>query len=174
VYELPFADNSFDAAFAHGVLEHPGDPMRALVEIRRVLNPGGIIGVRSPDYTGHVYSPTNPIVDESLALIERFVQLHGGSRRIGGRLRAMLRDAGFVRVKGSASVETNGTPESTRFEGEAMAGIFAEGHYHDKWISLGWVDDAELQGMASAWLAWGDHPDAIRATMWCEAVGWKE
>jgi SAM-dependent methyltransferase len=39
-YRLPFPAQSFDAAFAHGVLMHLREPVRALVEIRRVLRSG--------------------------------------------------------------------------------------------------------------------------------------
>ena len=50
IYELPFDDNSFDAAFCHGVLDHLTDPLKALLEMRRVLKPGGVIGVRSGNW----------------------------------------------------------------------------------------------------------------------------
>lgn len=40
--QLPFADNSFDAAWSYAVLEHVDDPQRSLEEIRRVLKPGGL------------------------------------------------------------------------------------------------------------------------------------
>ena len=39
--ELPFADESFDAAVATFVLCSVGDPVRTLAEIRRVLRPDG-------------------------------------------------------------------------------------------------------------------------------------
>ncbi len=39
--DLPFADNTFDWAMAHHVLEHVVDDRRALAELYRVLKPGG-------------------------------------------------------------------------------------------------------------------------------------
>jgi ubiquinone/menaquinone biosynthesis C-methylase UbiE len=39
--DLPFPDNSFDAAWANGVLHATGDTRRAIQEVRRVLKPGG-------------------------------------------------------------------------------------------------------------------------------------
>ena len=50
VYRLPFPDGSFDAAFAHAVLMHLREPVRALAELRHVLRPGGIAGVRDSDW----------------------------------------------------------------------------------------------------------------------------
>ena len=45
VYSLGFDDQSFDVAHAHQVLQHLTDPVAALVEMRRVLRPGGILAV---------------------------------------------------------------------------------------------------------------------------------
>jgi len=41
VLALPFADDSFDMVFSHGVLHHVPDIKRAQSEIHRVLRPGG-------------------------------------------------------------------------------------------------------------------------------------
>ncbi len=40
-YELPFADNSFDAVIAMDFLEHVEDPARVIAEVSRVLRPKG-------------------------------------------------------------------------------------------------------------------------------------
>src|SRR5207244_1539895 len=45
VYELPYPDASFDAATACAVIQHLERPVDALREIRRVLRPGGMVGV---------------------------------------------------------------------------------------------------------------------------------
>ena len=42
VYKLPFRDKSFDAVLMFDLLEHLDDPPKSLLEIRRVLKPGGI------------------------------------------------------------------------------------------------------------------------------------
>jgi len=39
--DLSFADNTFDAVWANGVLHATGDTMRAIAEVHRVLKPGG-------------------------------------------------------------------------------------------------------------------------------------
>ena len=49
IHEIPFADNTFDIAYANAVLEHLNEPVKALEELRRVLKPGGIVGVRDVD-----------------------------------------------------------------------------------------------------------------------------
>jgi SAM-dependent methyltransferase len=38
---LPFADDSFDLAYAHGVVQYTADPRRLVDECRRVVRPGG-------------------------------------------------------------------------------------------------------------------------------------
>jgi SAM-dependent methyltransferase len=38
---LPFADDTFDLVYAHGVVQYTADPQRLVDEVRRVLKPGG-------------------------------------------------------------------------------------------------------------------------------------
>ncbi|HEY6379460.1 MAG TPA: methyltransferase domain-containing protein [Candidatus Dormibacteraeota bacterium] len=45
---LPFADAAFDVVIASEVLEHIGDDGAAIAELRRVLRPGGRLGVTVP------------------------------------------------------------------------------------------------------------------------------
>ena len=47
---LPFADNSFDVVSMLAVLEHLSDPLRVLIEIRRVLRPNGTLILTVPSH----------------------------------------------------------------------------------------------------------------------------
>ena len=57
VYRLPFAANTFDAAFLHNVLSHLRRPLEVLKGIYRLLSPGGVIGISHPDFSGSTDQP---------------------------------------------------------------------------------------------------------------------
>jgi SAM-dependent methyltransferase len=171
-YRLPFADATFDAAFAHAVLYHLREPGRALAEIRRVLKPGGVVGLRDADDGGNIGAPSNPELERAWALIDRIFAHHGGQAHFGRRQRAALRELGFVRVVASASYDCYGTPEATRAFAAFWAHFLGDQHAALA-LSQGWADRAELDRLCAAFRAWGEHPDAFYARARCEAVGWK-
>jgi len=39
---IKYGDNSFDVVLSYGVIEHILDPLKALIEIKRILKPGGL------------------------------------------------------------------------------------------------------------------------------------
>jgi SAM-dependent methyltransferase len=49
VQELPHDDESFDVVFFHHVIEHVDDPAASLAELARVLRPGGVIYIGTPN-----------------------------------------------------------------------------------------------------------------------------
>jgi ubiquinone/menaquinone biosynthesis C-methylase UbiE len=174
VYDLPFSDGCFDAAFSHAVLNHLSEPLQALKEMYRVLKPGGVAGIRVQSPEEGIREPNHPTMERTLELVNRLYSHNGGDRTIGKRVRPLLREAGLVRVEVSASYECFGNLEATRKWAERMAGGTTQPPISEQLIELGWSSRAELEEIAAFWRAWGENPDAFRARTWREAVGWKE
>ena len=169
-YELPFPDESFDAALAHVVLMHLREPVRALAEVRRVLRPGGVVGVRDVDWGASLFAPTTPLLEEWQALRVRVRQHNGGDPYMGRHHRRLLLEAGFTRTEAGASIMCAGSPEATReyaaFLKAQLQGIAVTA------LAEGWLDQAAVGTLAAGMDAWAERPDAFSAALHCEAVGW--
>jgi ubiquinone/menaquinone biosynthesis C-methylase UbiE len=57
VRALGFESETFDVVFANALIEHLPDPAEALLEMWRVLRPGGVLALRSPDWTAVRLAP---------------------------------------------------------------------------------------------------------------------
>jgi ubiquinone/menaquinone biosynthesis C-methylase UbiE len=170
LHALPFPDATYDAAFLHAVLEHVPDPVSALRAVGRVVRPGGVVGVRSPDITVHCLHPPEPILEASLTLFARFRERIGGHADVGRALRSVMRAAGLRDVAMTMSMESYSTSEGTRAWADVWAGYFGDPAVAEQATGLGLVDREELVRMNAAWRAWADHPDALYAVPWGEAV----
>jgi ubiquinone/menaquinone biosynthesis C-methylase UbiE len=176
IYALPFPDASFDAVFAHTLLMHLSEPLRALREFRRVLRPGGVIGVADDDQGTLLIAPPTPPLEALYALHQRWLMEVRGAHPFAARdHRGTLVEAGFSRVLAGASTGgfgVYGTLERTR-EIAAWWAAFARRLAEEGEVTgRGWVDDAQLATMAEAALDWGERPDAFMAVMSVTAVGW--
>lgn len=172
VYELPFADGTFDACFSNALLDHLSDPIAALREMRRILKADGILGVRTADRDGYLFTPSHPLLVKFNELGEQRKKDQGVSVRIGKNIRAMLREAGFARTEASASYDCYGTVEEVRGLAESAAAGLSKGQSREQTGESGGPDRAEAEAVAAAWRAWGESPDAFFAMSFCEGVGW--
>ena len=84
---LPFDEHAFDLVTALDVLEHIDDDLSALVELRRVLRPGGTLLCAVPAFP-LLWGPQDEIS-------------HHFRRYVRPELRARLEDAGFTVLRAS-------------------------------------------------------------------------
>lgn len=116
LYDLPLVADTLDGAVCLQVVEHLTDPSEALAELVRVVRPGGLLAVSTPNRT--TFSPgdggpTNPfhvreydanelahLVSASGVDVEEVLGLHHGARLardlgvlVGSRPTAVLADA---------------------------------------------------------------------------------
>lgn len=74
IYQMPYADNTFDAVILSEVLEHLDDDQQALKEAYRVLKPNGVLAVTVPHANyPFLWDPINKTLE---TLFNRHIQ-HG-------------------------------------------------------------------------------------------------
>ena len=174
IYSLPFPGDTFDAVLLHGVLEHMGDPVTALREVRRVLKSEGLVGARHADFGGFLLEPAEPPLDRFVPLFERLMIHNGGHPYAGRHQVRWLYEAGFDTLAVSASYDCwTATPQETRRNAGFLAQLVAGSGFAAQLIEAELADSASLTQMSAAFLAWGGHPHAFAAEAWGEAVGRK-
>ena len=174
LYSLPFPEDTFDAVFLHGVLEHMRDPVAALGEVRRVLKSEGLVGARHADFGGFLLEPAEPPLDRFVPLFEQLMIHNGGDPMAGRHQVRWLREAGFDTLAVSASYDCwTATPQETRRNADFLAQLVASSGFAAQLIEARLVDKATLAQMSAAFITWGVHPHAFAAEAWGEAVARK-
>lgn len=93
-HKLAQPDASFDAVVAHTLFSHLDDPAATLVEMARVLRPGGVLAVFDGDYASLTFELAEP--ERSRRMDDAIVASLVTNPRILRQLPRLLRQAGFV------------------------------------------------------------------------------
>ncbi|MEU7020111.1 methyltransferase domain-containing protein [Streptomyces sp. NPDC046203] len=165
VHALDFADDSFDVVHAHQVLQHVGDPVRALREMRRVCRPGGVVAVRDSDYGAFTWFPASPGLDRWRELYRRVARSNGGEPDAGRRLVSWAHEAGFTDVTASAGVWCFASPDERAWWSGMWADRTTDSGYARRAVELGHATHEEPAAIADAWRAWGVQDDGWYAVL---------
>jgi ubiquinone/menaquinone biosynthesis C-methylase UbiE len=95
-YQLPFADNTFDACRAERIFVHLDDPPRALAEMARVAKPGGRVVVFEMDAETLIVDAPDRKVTRTILnfLVDKF----RSKGWVGRHLRSLYKDVGLKDV----------------------------------------------------------------------------
>jgi SAM-dependent methyltransferase len=170
VRALDFPDGSFDVVHAHQVLQHLGDPVGALREMRRVCRPGGIVAARDSDYGTMVHAPRTPLLERWLELYHQVTRANRAEPDAGRYLRGWALDAGLVDVEASASTWWYADDESRLGWAELWAVRITEGAFAGQAVDAHLSDRVELGQLAAAWRDWARQPGGFFAFLHGEVL----
>ena len=158
---LAFADGTFDIVHAHQVLQHVGDPVRVLSEMRRVTKPGGIVAARDADFAAMAWYPESVGMTEWLDLYHKVTNANGGEADAGRRLLAWARQAGFAREQVTCTAGT--WCFSTKEERDWWGGLWAERLVQSQFATTarehGIATQEDLERVSQAWKEWAASED---------------
>ena len=157
VYDLPFAEASFDHVFICFVLEHLPRPTEALRCLRRVLRPGGSITVIEGDNGSWYCYPETPAARRTVECQNEIAIRLGGDCLIGRRVYPLLVEAGFRDVHVSPRMVYVDDSRPDLIEGFSKNTFIAmvEG-VREQALELGLMDEASWdKGIADMYKATG-------------------
>lgn len=160
VYQLDYADDSFDVVHAHQVLQHLTDPVGALREMKRVTRPGGLIAVRDADYEAMSWFPESHGMDRWLSLYLLVARGNGAEPSAGRRLLAWAHEADLSSIVATADTWLFATPADREWWSSLWAERTVQSSFGQQARDRGLATEAELAEIANAWRLWGSDPDA--------------
>jgi SAM-dependent methyltransferase len=174
VHALDHPDDTFHVVHAHQVLQHVGDPVRALREMRRVTRPGGIVAVRDSDYGAMTWYPAFPGMDDWLDLYHRVARANGGEPDAGRRLKSWALEAGFTDVTATSATWTFSTPDEREWWSGLWADRTVESSYAGRATEGGHATEEDLRAVSEAWREWGKRPEGWFSVLHGEILCRKE
>jgi SAM-dependent methyltransferase len=159
LFHLRFEDESFDVVHAHQVLQHVGDPVAALAEMRRVARPGGIVAVRDGDFPSMRYFPEDPEIERSLATYGALTKINGANWDSGRRLLQWALQIDFSSVAPSASAWCFATPDERAWWGDLWADRFTKSALADQLLDHELATQGDLRSFADAYRRWAAASD---------------
>jgi ubiquinone/menaquinone biosynthesis C-methylase UbiE len=172
IYEPRFPAGSFDAVFAHQVLQHLRRPIDALRQFRSLLSSGGVVGARDVDWGSTTFYPENQGMRRFLGLYYDLAHRNGGEPNAGRFLPHWFHEAGFTRTRVSASTGSYTDPAATREWADSFADRTLHSNIAEKSLEYGIATRSDLETIAASWRAWGRDPDALFCFTHTEVVAW--
>jgi ubiquinone/menaquinone biosynthesis C-methylase UbiE len=170
VMDLQYPDGAFDVVHAHQVLQHLADPVGALVEMRRVRRPGGIVAARDSDYAAMTWFPELDGLAAWNELYHAVTARNGAQADAGRRLRSWAQRAGFAEVEASAATWCFADEASRQWWGDLWATRVLHSSFADQAREHGLADESDLQRISAAWREWAASEDGWFAVLHGEVL----
>lgn len=171
VYDLQYEAGSFDVAYGHQVLQHLSRPVDALREVRRVLRPGGIVAVRDADYGTFAWWPQSKSIERFMDVYHAVARRNGADADAGRRLQSWVREAGYVNIETTGTVQVFADAASAANWGLAWAERTLHSSFGQQAVEYGIASPEEMAWISDGWREWVAAPDAFFMYTHIEVIG---
>ncbi|KAF7166058.1 hypothetical protein CNMCM5623_009973 [Aspergillus felis] len=173
IHALEFPDNHFDIVHVHQVLQHIGDPVKALGEMRRVVKEGGIVAAR--ESASLIWYPENRGIDKWLELSQRMGKAKGGNPHPGRYIHVWAEEAGFdrARIRKSTGSWCFSSPEERQYWGGSMGERVRSSGLAKTAVQEGYATKEELEEMSKGWSEFVEDEQAWFGLLHGEILCWK-
>ena len=173
ITDLEFEDSFFDVAHCRSVLMHVPDTAAVLSEVKRVLKPGGIIACREMICESAFTYPEFGIMRRSWDMFEDLVVADDGHPQMGKELKGRILEAGFADITMSASYSLYSSPEAIASIYRLISQWLLSPEIAEAAIKYGAASKSLVNDLRAAYDRWKDHPGALFAFAYGEAIGRK-
>jgi ubiquinone/menaquinone biosynthesis C-methylase UbiE/acyl carrier protein len=146
ITETGLDNNSYDIGICRLVFEHLPEPSLALLELFRILKPGGKLVIISNDFENHLI--TYPAVDELDLMYQAYCRSRideGGNPYIGRELPGLMEETNFI------NISFNAVCAHSKIDGD-KAFLEAENvNISKKLVEKGYLQKEILQRLAEKW-----------------------
>ncbi|PWY97018.1 S-adenosyl-L-methionine-dependent methyltransferase [Testicularia cyperi] len=163
VFELPFADNSFDMVYTHQMLLHLPNAVDAIREMRRVCKTGGIVAIREGDWSVSLVYPECHVLELWKSVAEDVFRTTGAEPNAGRRLITWALEAGYdsSAITYSSSNQTYAGAPTASWWGQMWADRCRGDEWTRKAIQTGRVTQSDVDLIVRHWIAWSLRPDSV-------------
>lgn len=157
---LDYGDESFDVVFCHQVLQHVGDPVGMLSEMKRVAKTGGIVAARESDYGVFVWFPETEGLTIWQRLYDTVARRNGGEPNAGRMLHSWARKAGLADVKCSVTSWCFSQPAEVQWWSETWQERVVKSSFAQTAVDAQLATQDDLEAISKAWRDWAQDQDA--------------
>jgi SAM-dependent methyltransferase len=171
VYELKFADDTFDLVYSNAVFTWLNNPLAGLKEMMRVTKPGGVVVGQAPDFGAIFRFPPSPAWEQWIRALEYFRtvaerDVHGNPY-VGRELFGFFVEAGLsdITVSSHASaVFHHGSEQFDYYFELSLLMLDLEGpwgHWSERMIQDGIIEETLLAQARDEMERWHEDPRAF-------------
>ena len=171
IYETGYGAKTFDAVYAHQVLQHLSEPVMALSEAKRVLKPRGICAVREVDWGASALWPPDERLLAFLDVYSRVAACNGGNASAGRQLKEWFMQAEFSDLEVTTSNWSFSDQNGLKWWGEQWSERILHSELGKRAIDYGIATDHDLEEISQGWLDWVNTPGAFFAFIQVEVIG---